>query len=114
MKAVKWNKLVFFGAAFYLFAEGLQAQSCVAPQGAGFRIPAAVSVLEKKVVLEKGAPLYTQNLLLPDWNADNLPFFCRIEHKWSKNKATAFKFRLGSVDYVDWLEGKSHFATFAP
>lgn len=114
MKAAKWNKLVFFGAVVSLFAGGLRAQSCAAPQGAGFRIPTAMPVLDKKVVLEKGVPLYTQNLLLPDWDADNLPFFCRIEHKWSKNKATAFKFRLGSVDYVDWLEGKSHFATFAP
>ena len=77
-------------------------------------MPAAMPVFDKKVVVEKGAPLYTDNLLLPEWNVDNLPFFCRIEHKWSKNKATAFKFRLGSVDYVDWLEGKSHFATFAP
>ncbi|MCC6414103.1 MAG: hypothetical protein IT270_20810 [Saprospiraceae bacterium] len=114
MKAEKWSKLVLLGAALILFAEGMIAQTCTAPQGAGFRMPSAMPVWSKKTVQEKGVPLYTQNLLLPEWEADNLPFFCRIEHKWSKNKATAFKFRLGSVDYVDWLEGKSHFATFAP
>ncbi|MCB0523548.1 MAG: hypothetical protein H6576_16915 [Lewinellaceae bacterium] len=55
---------------------------------------------------EKKPPYST--CMIPQWSADELPFFCRIEHKWSKSiKAPPMKFRLGSVDYVDWLEGKS-------
>jgi len=45
-------------------------------------------------------------LLLPAWSADDLPFFCRIEHQWGRRHRVPVKFRLGSVDYVDWLEGK--------
>jgi hypothetical protein len=42
----------------------------------------------------------------PCWSADDLPFFCRIEHDLGKKTQVPVKFRLGSVDYVDWLEGK--------
>jgi len=47
-------------------------------------------------------------VFLPQWSAEDLPFFCKIEHDWAKNRVRIpVKFRLGSVDYVDWLEGKS-------
>jgi hypothetical protein len=53
-------------------------------------------------------PLLPNGPFLPRWSADDLPFFCKIEHDWSKNRVRIpVKFRLGSVDYVDWLEGKS-------
>jgi len=45
-------------------------------------------------------------LFLPRWSAETLPFFCKIEHDWGKKGRIPFKFRLGSVEYVDWLEGK--------
>lgn len=40
--------------------------------------------------------------------AEQMPFFCRIEHQLGKKTNVPFKFRLGSVEYVDWMEGKSH------
>jgi hypothetical protein len=50
----------------------------------------------------------TQSVFLPRWSAEDLPFFCKIEHNWAKNRARIpVKFRLGSVEYVDWLEGKN-------
>jgi hypothetical protein len=52
--------------------------------------------------------------IAPKWSAEELPVFCKMEYKVSKNAALGFKFRLGSVDYVDWLEGKNRFTTFAP
>ena len=45
-------------------------------------------------------------IFLPEWSAESLPFFCKIEHVWAKKGRIPFKFRLGSVEYVDWLEGK--------
>lgn len=36
----------------------------------------------------------------------HLAFFCRVEVKIDKAVGTPFRFRLGSVDYVDYLEGK--------
>ena len=50
----------------------------------------------------------TNPRMLPRWSAENLPFFCRIEHDFAKKSAVPFKFRLGSVEYVDWLEGKGN------
>lgn len=47
-------------------------------------------------------------IFLPRWSAAELPFFCKMEYSWTKvHGRTPVKFRLGSVDYVDWLEGKS-------
>jgi hypothetical protein len=43
---------------------------------------------------------------VPEWDAEQLPFFCKIEHQWGKKMTIPVKFRLGSVEYVDWLEGK--------
>jgi len=54
------------------------------------------------------------SVFLPRWSAECLPFFCKIEYKFAKNSAVPVKFRLGSVEYVDWLEGKTRFPTFAP
>ncbi len=50
-------------------------------------------------------PLFFSPGLAP-WKPEDLPFFCRIEHEVGKKLPLLFKFRLGSVDYVDWLEGK--------
>ena len=43
---------------------------------------------------------------LPCWSANELPIFCKIEHEIGKKLPIMVKFRLGSVEYVDWLEGK--------
>ena len=44
---------------------------------------------------------------LTQWKVEDLPLFCRIEHQIGKKLPLLFKFRLGSVEYVDWLEGKN-------
>ncbi len=69
----------------------------------------------KKVFLDISAPSADVNpkkrsVFLPRWSAEDLPFFCKIEHNWAKNRARIpLKFRLGSVEYVDWLEGKGSY-----
>jgi hypothetical protein len=40
------------------------------------------------------------------FSANNLPFFCKIEHTMAKGQKLPLKFRLGSVEYVDEMEGK--------
>lgn len=39
-------------------------------------------------------------------------FFCRLEHQLAQKIQVPFKFRLGSVQYVDWLEGKPGAAAY--
>jgi hypothetical protein len=40
---------------------------------------------------------------------NNLAFFCKRELELEKKTGVSMKFRLGSVDYVNTLEGKSQF-----
>ena len=42
----------------------------------------------------------------PGFYAANLGFFCKQEIKFEKATKIPFKFRLGSVQQCDWLEGK--------
>jgi hypothetical protein len=71
--------------------------------------PADVSLLPLRFI-GRTTPSRPTNLsspvFLPRWSAEELPFFCRIEHDFAKKSALPVKFRLGSVEYVDWLEGK--------
>jgi hypothetical protein len=60
-----------------------------------------------KIVHSTKTQRQTSLVFLPNWSAEDLPFFCKIEHKWAKKARIPLKFRLGSVEYVDWLEGKS-------
>jgi len=54
----------------------------------------------------KKAATQPLSILLPKWSVETQPFFCKIEHNWGKKSPLPLKFRLGSVEYVDWLEGK--------
>ena len=45
-------------------------------------------------------------LLAADYYSSNLPFFCKIELQIQKVIKVPFKFRIGSVEEVDRLEGK--------
>ncbi len=54
--------------------------------------------------LEKSPALHP--IFLPEWRSVDLPIFCRIEHEMGKKMPLMVKFRLGSVEYVDALEGK--------
>lgn len=52
--------------------------------------------------------------VLACWSPAQQPFFCRIEHQLGKKTQVPFKFRLGSVEYVDWLEGKPGYHPWQP
>ena len=45
-------------------------------------------------------------LWIKKFKADELPVFCKAEHYIQKKSGINFRFRLGSVDYVNSLEGK--------
>ena len=64
----------------------------------------------KKTGLEWAVPMvfFSKNRVLPPaFCAADLAFFCRLELKMDKALRTPVRFRLGSQEYVDWLERKS-------
>jgi hypothetical protein len=40
------------------------------------------------------------------FKADNLPFFCKLEHKIEVRSRIPFRFRIGDLNYVNMLENK--------
>ena len=65
----------------------------------------ALPIVKSKLVLDslKSIPL---RVLAADYYANNLPFFCKKELQIQKVIKVPFKFRIGSVEEVDKLEGK--------
>lgn len=84
----------------------LRAQS---PLTARFTMPA--ESLKWRLPAASCASPYSA-VLLKKWSADDLPLFCRIEHRMGQRLPMPVKFRLGSVEYVDWLEGKQDFPLY--
>ena len=121
MQARKGPDTRFWAAAIFLLAAGsLQGQTFSAGKNL-YDLHRAVfnpSEIEKLFFPVNLPPKLTPatsgqadapfpgSVFLPRWSAECLPFFCRIEHDFMQKSAVNFKFRLGSVDYVDWLEGK--------
>jgi hypothetical protein len=66
-----------------------------------FIIPAFLSSKKKD-----NAPQVITPSVSVMFSANSLPFFCKIEHTMAKGQKLPLKFRLGSVDYVDEMEGK--------
>lgn len=67
------------------------------------------SINIKKISLLKGAekPVFKLSSAIPaNYAVQHLPFFCDKESRLEKWTKIPFRFRLGSVEYCDKMEGK--------
>jgi hypothetical protein len=69
-----------------------------------------VKLLPRKPIIRKVDSVYRFLTLLPENFATcQYGFFCKQELKLEKEIKVPIKFRLGSIEYTNWLEGKSRF-----
>ena len=75
----------------------------------------AVIVKQQKIKLTSSLDRMTNSMNLPTqsvlkqrsvFDVKKLPIFCKIEHRLAKSSKVNVMMRLGSLDYVDRLEGK--------
>jgi hypothetical protein len=63
---------------------------------------------EPSLFAPRGIGWARNTVVPPSLYADRLGLICRQEWKLEKSSGVAFRFRLGSLDYVNRLEGKKY------
>lgn len=61
------------------------------------------TIINKPVIPVRQLPFFVINA---DHYSRNFGFFCKKELQFEKATRMPFKFRLGTVQYCDWMEGK--------
>ncbi|MHB1920900.1 MAG: hypothetical protein ACYCOO_01560 [Chitinophagaceae bacterium] len=108
----------YFRSLFFLFILGLMGIKCSAQQnknsinlsllpspGWNGIFPSGLDMISKispKILPEDLRAIQVSPLVV----VDHLGYFCQLEIHMEKATGIPFKFRLGSVDYTDHLEGK--------
>lgn len=82
----------------------LMSAIAVSAQTNNFQNTGSTQVYNKRLDSLKNSPI---KILPPDHYVKGLGFFCKKELQLEKATKIPFRFRLGSLDYVNKLEGKN-------
>lgn len=96
----KTPKILIFCMIFVVNA--LSAQQ-ISPK---FNVDKPFRPLDKMGSRHSFAQVYPHYVVPGNFSLQKMSFFCRQEKRWENLTGVPFKFRLGSVQYVDWLEQK--------
>ncbi len=91
---LKTFAVCIFGFAVFSVAHAQSVSDSIHLQKAFFFQPPKLSLPSTVTVIPK------------NFTTQHLPFFCNKEWKFEKATKIPFRFRLGSVEYCDQMEGK--------
>ena len=98
---MKQKRIFLFFCMIFVAKIGFSNPACYLVDTFHFQPP--LTLLDKRDFHSRSitaAPLVQQRI------TDHWGWFCKKEWAWEKRTGIPFKFRLGSVEYCNWLEGK--------
>jgi hypothetical protein len=102
----KKAKILFFCMIFVaqnIFSQNVQQKKASLLILSSYPKPVSATLSINKA---NGIPIQSQPILPPNYYSTRLGFFCKQEIKFENIYKIPFKFRLGSVEECDRLEGK--------
>ncbi len=66
-----------------------------------------IFLLERYLDFKPTSVVENKKSYFNNFNPNNLPIFCKIEHQIEKSSKIGFRFRLGDLNYVNMLENKN-------
>lgn len=92
-----WNKICGILSFFLFFSQFSIAQK-------------SVLLINKSVIPSENKPVqpFSINNISSDYYTKNMGFMCKKELQLEKTTKIPLRFRLGSLNYVNYLEGKKN------